>query len=253
MYAFFLDIDGTIYNGSISEKLSDTMRRGQDLGYKFFINTARHYHSAVTAVSNLPLDGIIASFGQTVFTEGDFAKKEIMPFDEVVKVAECAFRNKLILGLIGEDIRLNINCEGKGGTPVNSAEDIINRYKNIKISKFVAYGNPDETMPYFKDSYDIVNCNKYIECIKKGYSKKSGIEFIESYYNIPHENTVAIGDTLPDLDMLDYAAYGIAMGNGDKELKKRSRYITRSIDEDGVSFAIECFIKGEAEKLRADR
>ena len=91
-----------------------------------------------------------------------------------------------------------------------------------------------------------------IRSVQKGDDKADGIRFFEEYYSIPHENTVAIGDTLPDLDMISYAGIGVAMGSGTDELKEKTEYITKSLEDDGVPYAMECIISGNAAKLRKE-
>jgi len=91
-----------------------------------------------------------------------------------------------------------------------------------------------------------------IRSVQKGDNKAEGIRLVEEYYGIPHENTVAIGDTLPDLDMISYAGIGVAMGSGTDELKEKTEYITKSLEDDGVPYAMECIISGNAAKLRKE-
>ena len=53
---------------------------------------------------------------------------------------------------------------------------------------------------------------------------------------------MAIGDHPNDLDMVQYAGIGVAMGNAVDELKKIADYITSTNNEDGAAKAIEKFI-----------
>ena len=44
MYAFFLDIDGTLFDGErVSDRVIDAINKARSLGHKVFINTARAY------------------------------------------------------------------------------------------------------------------------------------------------------------------------------------------------------------------
>ena len=56
---------------------------------------------------------------------------------------------------------------------------------------------------------------------------------------------MAIGDHPNDLDMVQYAGIGVAMGNAVDELKKIADYITSTNNEDGAAKAIEKFILAE--------
>ena len=50
---------------------------------------------------------------------------------------------------------------------------------------------------------------------------------------------IAIGDNYNDMDMLQYAGVGIAMGNAPDIVKEKADDITATNDEDGVAKALE--------------
>lgn len=57
--------------------------------------------------------------------------------------------------------------------------------------------------------------------------------------NLTLENVVALGDDLPDFDMLSSCGIPIAMGNAVPEIKAICKYHTASHNEDGVALALE--------------
>ena len=61
---------------------------------------------------------------------------------------------------------------------------------------------------------------------------------MEEKLNLPHESTVAIGDSENDLPMLRYCAVSIAMGNASEEIKKLCTEVTDTAANDGVTKAI---------------
>jgi Cof subfamily protein (haloacid dehalogenase superfamily) len=74
-----------------------------------------------------------------------------------------------------------------------------------------------------------------IEIVKSGLNKAVGLRQVSNYLNIPKERIIAFGDEDNDLEMLDYAHYGIAMGNGITELKNIAFDTTLTNEEDGVA------------------
>jgi Cof subfamily protein (haloacid dehalogenase superfamily) len=50
---------------------------------------------------------------------------------------------------------------------------------------------------------------------------------------------MAIGDSPNDLDMIEYAGWGIVMANGEDAVKEKARWVTASNEEEGVAVAIE--------------
>ena len=61
-----------------------------------------------------------------------------------------------------------------------------------------------------------------------------GLKRLCEYYGIGMENSVAFGDSLNDLEIIEAAAIGIAMGNGREELKAAADYVTTDIGDDGI-------------------
>ena len=59
------------------------------------------------------------------------------------------------------------------------------------------------------------------------------------YSGISREDTLAIGDGPNDLEMLQYAATGVAMGNAADSLKAAADLVTGCVDEDGLYQAFE--------------
>ena len=75
----------------------------------------------------------------------------------------------------------------------------------------------------------------------KGITKATGLKQITNYLNIPIEDTIAIGDSLNDLDILQAAGLSICMGNGADECKKVADFTTKHISDDGLAYALKHF------------
>ena len=76
----------------------------------------------------------------------------------------------------------------------------------------------------------------------KEANKSHALEFLSTHFSIKKEEVIAIGDNFNDMDMIQYAGLGVAMGNAPEYLKKSADYVTRSNDEDGVRHVLERFI-----------
>jgi hypothetical protein len=72
----------------------------------------------------------------------------------------------------------------------------------------------------------------------KGY----GLKAVAKHYNIPLEQTIAIGDNFNDVPMLEAAGLSVAMGNAEPEVKEMCDIVTRTNDEHGVAYAIRQFV-----------
>lgn len=80
-----------------------------------------------------------------------------------------------------------------------------------------------------------------LEASPKNISKGSGLRELCEILNIDVKDCVAIGDGPNDLEILQTAGVGVAMGNAIDEIKKIADYVTDDNDHDGVVKAIEKF------------
>ena len=247
MYAFFLDIDGTIFNGKrVSDAVLDAIKRTRQKGNKVFINTARAYIGMPEQIYTLPFDGFVNSYGLEIFADKKFIHRKFLSKELVQRVAEYGFKNNIRLYFEGE-VLITVNIESDKGFSPKSMDEFKEMLGENKVCKFVLKQPlTDEQKKYFSDEFIFYG----YEGIVKGYSKSHGIKLVADFYDIPIENTVAMGDTNPDIDMVTFAGIGVAMGNGSEELKNAAKYITKTIDEDGVAYAIDCITNGEVEKLK---
>lgn len=74
-------------------------------------------------------------------------------------------------------------------------------------------------------------------------SKGNALAFMADYFKIPMANTIAIGDNLNDLSMIQVAGTGIAMGNAEAAVKEQSTYVTLPYNENGVAYALRNYCK----------
>lgn len=81
-----------------------------------------------------------------------------------------------------------------------------------------------------------------LEIYSNTVSKGSALTFLGKILGIELKNIAAIGDSENDLQMIRSVGYGIAMGNGIDALKEEAAFVTKSVDEDGVAYAISTFI-----------
>ncbi len=242
-FAIFLDIDGTIFDGKINKEDLDAIKKAREMGHKVFINTGRTYAIIPEMVKNLEVDGIIAGIGTHIIYGGETLRSVILPKDILTAWTEHALKENLKSELQGEVLDLYINGGPCDERRVYDSSEITGKFKDFRISKFVIFGQfSEKDKRLLEKDFDIFQYKTYGEVAPKGYTKAEGIKFIEEYLGIPHENTIAMGDSANDLDMIEYAAIGVAMGNGEESLKNAADYVTAPISESGVAKAIERFI-----------
>jgi Cof subfamily protein (haloacid dehalogenase superfamily) len=80
----------------------------------------------------------------------------------------------------------------------------------------------------------------YLEIAPKAISKASALELVlKQHYSLDLAEVVAFGDNYNDIEMLQAAGLGIAVGNAREEVKAVADEVTLNSVEDGVAVAIE--------------
>ncbi len=78
----------------------------------------------------------------------------------------------------------------------------------------------------------------FTDIVANGNSKAAGMDAICRHFGIQQEETIAFGDGANDIEMLQWAGIGIAMGNAAQEVKDAADMVTGSVDEEGIEQAI---------------
>ena len=95
---------------------------------------------------------------------------------------------------------------------------------------------------------ELVGSLRYnIEVNAAGVNKGTGLVNLGSRLGIKREEIMAFGDGDNDTVMLKEVGFGVAMANGEPQVKEAADYITLSNEEDGVAQAIERFVLGGGE------
>ena len=76
-------------------------------------------------------------------------------------------------------------------------------------------------------------------------NKGGGLKFLAEYLGIPMSETLAFGDGLNDITMIEAAGIGVAMENAVDEVKAAADYVTLDCNNDGVAEGIKRFCFGQ--------
>ena len=95
----------------------------------------------------------------------------------------------------------------------------------------------------FYDRFTIVKSTPfYLEILKKTANKGIAVTHLAEKLSLTKEETMAIGDEENDRAMLEVVGSPVVMENGNPEIKKIAKYITKSNDESGVAYAIRKWV-----------
>ena len=80
---------------------------------------------------------------------------------------------------------------------------------------------------------------KAYEVIQKGFSKATACQFIMEKYGLDASRAYVFGDSSNDLAMFEYAEHAIAMGRHDSVLDPYAEFVTKTVENDGIAYAMK--------------
>jgi Cof subfamily protein (haloacid dehalogenase superfamily) len=82
----------------------------------------------------------------------------------------------------------------------------------------------------------------FLELASPEVTKASGLAFLAEHLGFAREETVAFGDGENDVELLEWAAYGVAVANAHERVRAVADLMCPSVDEDGVAQVIEAYL-----------
>jgi len=77
-------------------------------------------------------------------------------------------------------------------------------------------------------------------------TKGSGMQFVAEHFGFSAENTVAFGDGENDIELLEWAGFGIAVANAHERVLAIADYVCPPVTEEGVAQVIEAVLQSRA-------
>ena len=260
-----IDMDGTLLSSShqISEKNREAIIKAMDKGVKIVLCSGRTINSLLTFTSELGVLGeeeyVVGHNGaaamriidQEYIYENSLTGKEAK---EIAAVCDGVNANYTIY-TFDEAMTPKDNPHGRYEADLNSMSLKIRHPNTIhdeeKIAKVLIMDDEDVLDSYvgvikkhFEEKYNLVRSLPiYLEIMRKEVNKMSGIMAVANLHGIKESEIIAIGDAPNDLEMIEGAGLGIAMGNAQEIIKDASGYITKMNDEDGVAYALNKYLQ----------
>lgn len=83
----------------------------------------------------------------------------------------------------------------------------------------------------------------FFEATHPQVNKGTAVQYLaEEYLQIQPENVMVVGDNFNDVEMIQYAGIGVAMGNAPDGVKAVADWVAPDVEQDGVAAAIEEFL-----------
>lgn len=269
----FLDVDGTLidYQAKLPASAKVAVDTARKNGHIVYLCTGCSKHELYTR--ELPeVDGIIGANGGYVEDHGNVLFHKPLTLEEEKHIVDWCTERKL-----GVILECNVNrfvdpimrklrpiadvkyMTGKGITEeearkkaeeriiempvlegdalyrddVNKIDFVLSSYQDHLDSK-VEFPELEANTWGGKDEQAL-----YGDLGPSGLTKQTAIQIVLDYLHMDPKDAIAFGDAKIDLSMFEACGFGVAMGNGGKEIKEAANYITTDINEDGLLNAFQ--------------
>ncbi len=250
-----LDLDDTLLNKehSISQKTINTLEKLKNKGVEVVVATGRMYCSALPYIKQLGLFGSMITYNgayirdveedELVFhqpIELNVAREILKDAEEAGLYANIYIDDNLFVNELGPESDLYKKISRVDAIPVGKLSEYISQAPTKLLIVEEDLEKNQHYRELFKEKYkDVVEVTEskafFIEFMAKNVSKGHAIKVVANNLNIGLDEIIAIGDSWNDIEMLQTAGLGIAMGNAPDGVKKHADMIADDHDNEGVS------------------
>lgn len=265
-----LDIDGTLLdsNSNIMPKTKKALLELQDKGIHILLASGRPIKSMLNLASELRLEeheGIIVSNnGSIAYDTKNHKNIYDTPIEKsLVQEILKSFNGKpiqpmvesgdyfLVKDVYAGEIRLNgkklniMEKEAREGNYLLKEVDAIEDYIDEHVNKILTIVEPDiiedtinEYKELFGDRVHVVQTSPYFMEFVRPESNKA---YALKQLNLDSETMMSFGDSMNDRELVEYAKYGVAMGNAQEGVKEVAVHVTDDNNNEGIYKALKHF------------
>ena len=260
----FLDVDGTLTPPGGQEPPESAVRAikmAQDRGHKVFLCSGRNYGMMVP-LYEYGFDGGIASCGGYVFAGDDVLYDDPMPEDQKDRLIALFKENGVSIELEAKDYSYcdDIAKKHLENDPGNShvrrmikavwielEPRPLDEYDGRPVYKSVfVYENDDQLkavraeleddLMFILHDFSEPGC-KFGEVISRRIDKGSAVRIVAEKLGFDIADTVGIGDSMLDIEMIEAVGTSVCMDSGSPKLKEMSDLVCPGVNEDGIEWA----------------
>lgn len=260
-----LDLDGTLTNSQkiITPDTKKALFEYQDHGGKVILASGRPTHGIVPLAEELELQeygGYILAFNGSRIVNcrtQEVMYNQTLSFDIVRELRELSHKYKVNMmtyegkNIYTEDAQDSYTHIEQRITKMDLVEvEDVSKVLTEAPNKCLMTGEPEYLAKVEEwvraDMQDRINVYRsepfYLELVPKNIDKAASLDSLLTKLHLTKDTLIACGDGFNDLSMIAYAGLGVAMSNGQKQVKQVADFIAPSNDEDGIAYVLDKFI-----------
>lgn len=256
-----IDLDDTLLDnsGQISPATKTALAQAAARGITVTLATGRMFASAAAIARQLDLDAPLITYQGSLIkriTGGEVLYERHVPADVVDRIYRMCTRDGLHLQAYVDDVLYVREANDKAraysansDVPFVVATDFADIIRQPQ-TKLLILDEPavlDELQvqcqQMFGESVQITKSKpNFLEFTHPEGTKGHALRFLADRSGCTMAETIAIGDSWNDHDMIEVAGLGVAMGNAVPSLKQIADYVAPTNEEEGVCHVIERFV-----------
>ena len=254
----FFDIDGTLEDQycHIPESASSCIRKLKEKGHMVYVASGRPMWQIHDQIRGLGFDGYVASAGAYVEVNHVVKKDIQMNREQFVQLARYLEKHRTVF--LAETTEASYMLQSQyarskefAGRDPDFVEMevpvLVEKLSEISgVKKVLAFSDDltkEKMRTRWKGVFEI-NDIGYTRGAKAGYeismagvNKADAIEMLCKEIGFDRKQVIAVGDSDNDVEMLQMAGIGIAVGNATEAAKKAADFIAEPAAQDGVEKA----------------
>jgi len=256
------DLDGTLMgeDAIISPKVKDTVRRAVEKGVRFTIATGRAFGSALPFAEELGVNAPLICYQGGLVKDrlsGQVIYEQSVSLPLAQEIIRFTRQRGLHLNVYVDDGHAyveRVTPEARyytriAGAAVYPVGDMLAFLDRDPMKFIIVLSDDGATGPLIAELGTLFagrmrfvrSYSRFVEGIPLGVSKGRALALLVAHLGIPLGETIGIGDNDNDLELVERAGLGVAMGNASPAVKAAADYIAPSVDEEGVVEVIEKF------------
>lgn len=266
-----LDVDGTLLNSQreISKRTIQTLRKVQSIGIKVALASGRPTYGILPIAKAIDLgvyDGYIISYnGAQVISarNGEILFERTIDPQMVPYLEKKADKMGMTLAYYDGDEVVSTDIENPhivdearmNGMKLRRAEIVSAEMEDwpTEVMLFCddeqeLSGLDEHMQRHLNGVMDTIHSNPYmLEVVGYQVGKSYAMSALVQKLGIGLDEVIAIGDGAADINMIQMAGTGIAMGNATEGVRRCADFTTLDNDQDGAALAIERAIVSEVQ------
>ena len=258
-----IDLDDTLLDASqqLTARTLEVIRRAMDAGVAVTIATGRMFQSALPFAEKLGIELPLITYngalirrgtsGETLFhrpIEADLAQEVGELFRQRGWYLQKYVDDRLYVPELDSNALFYADYARVEAIPLGAG---FYRMKEAP-TKMLSMGDKAElgeirgalAERYGSRLYMASSKQRYLEMVDMRVNKGQALEYLAGTLGIRQDEVMAIGDSMNDIDMIEYAGCGVAMGNANETVRAAAQFVTLTNAKDGVAAAIEKFVLG---------